>query len=266
MKLERWYQAEADAEFVVESTMHQIDKGDAGKKKRKSLGAMLRKAMLIAALSLYKLRAWKAAEVAFERGLQRYTDSDPFRYGLNQTRDRIKETETGVYDWLAIAQAAYKGDLTHQIGDYVGSIEERDFSGMGKGMVASKDLKAGELLVVTNALHISNAKEAEDKIAAGSERGYHMMRYGYKPAFWSGMQALVYKAYWQPELNKQLRSLYHGAEFPPRPNYPFTDKTNYRGVDPDPINAMAMDCVSAFNMFEIAPGGGSLDRGVVFDL
>jgi hypothetical protein len=262
MKLERWYQAEADAERVTELVLGQMAKEDVGKKKKKTLSVMLRKAMLISGMACYGRRAWKHAADAFERALQRFTDSEPLRQGLQFAKDRIKETETGVYDWSALHQAAKKGDMNSEIGDYVGPIEEKDFPGFGKGIVASRDVKAGEFLTVSRALAIIGRDSLE--LDLRSNRAWLMRIMGYNHPFpWAWQQTLTYKAYWQPELNKQLQALYHGYENPPRPKFPFYDDSDYRGKETDPINAGDMDLVAAFNSFGVgvdkAPVGDESD-------
>jgi hypothetical protein len=258
MKLERWYHAEADAEVVIDSVVNQLGKGDVGKKKKKTLSVLLRKAMLISAVACYGRRAWKPAVDAFERALQRYTDSEPLRQGLQMAKDRIKETETGIYDWPALHRAAMKGDMTSEIGDYVGPIEEKDFPGFGKGIIASRDVKAGEYLVVGRALAIIGRSSLE--LDQESNREMLMQVAGYHhPSIWAFMQTLVYKAYWQPEVNKQLQALYHGCENPPRPKFPFRDDADYRGTETDPINPMDMDMVAAFNTFGVGVETSPLD-------
>jgi hypothetical protein len=250
LKLERWYQAEADAEKTV-AIVQELTTEGIGKKRKKVLGGLMQKAMLLSGMACYGRRDWKAAREAFQKASEKYNGSEPVLAGLRMAEARIKEVETGSYDWFGLYEASARNSHSNEIGDYVGPMEEKEFPGKGKGVVASRDLKAGELIAACKAMGVWGDEMATYNLPA--EQQTFMRLAGSPPAGMANRLSLAYKAYWQPELHRQIKALYSGIEDPDRPRYPFKDETDYRGVAPEPIDMRAIESVGAFNLFGLQP-------------
>lgn len=234
-----------------------LAKGDAGKKRKKTLGTLLHKVMLLSAVACYSRRDWKAALVAFERLCERYSDSAPGKQGIQMAKERLKESQTGEYDWFALYNSAKAGQFDVQIGDFIGPVEERDIPGMGKGLVATRDIRAGEAVMVERALEMF-CVDPDVVLEPNDTTTSCIILSGYHYKFWAFRVSLLYKAYWQPEIHKQLKALYSGTEDEARPPFPYNDETDYRGAAREPIDSRAIDAISSFNLFETSVEEGPM--------
>ena len=77
-----------------------------------------------------------------------------------RSEQRIKESKTGVFDRAKLYDEVYvKRNRRLDIANYKGPIEVADVPGKGKGVVATRDIAKGSLLLVEKAFVISYPDE-----------------------------------------------------------------------------------------------------------
>ena len=77
---------------------------------------------------------------------------------------RINEAKTGTFDWEKLYDEVYeKRQRRLDVADYKGPIEVADVPGKGKGLVATRDITPGTLLLVEKAFVISYPDEHQIK-------------------------------------------------------------------------------------------------------
>jgi hypothetical protein len=75
--------------------------------------------------------------------------SQDAKVGIKKCEQRIKEKETGDYDWVHLREHGLVPGIQLDVVDYKGPIQIAAFGnrGGGRGVIASRDIKIGELLV-----------------------------------------------------------------------------------------------------------------------
>ena len=108
------------------------------------------KATLRRAKAFEGLRQLKSAREAYGRVLELDATSADALASVQRVERMLHESATGEYDWRQIVKAADAG-VKHElaVGDYVGPVQvvELEGRGGGRGVVATRDIKAGELLL-----------------------------------------------------------------------------------------------------------------------
>lgn len=66
---------------------------------------------------------------------------------LDRTRSRLRERKEGIYDWATLFATSQKVDRL-DIADYQGPVEIASIKGKGRGLIATRDIEVGELLLV----------------------------------------------------------------------------------------------------------------------
>ncbi|KLO12661.1 hypothetical protein SCHPADRAFT_915546 [Schizopora paradoxa] len=115
------------------------------------------KALFRGAKAFYALRKYQDAHDLLERLTKEFPQNKDARQELTKVKTRLEEEKWGRYDWFALSAEARKPVPKNDVADYVGSIK-RDGSGV---WVATRDVKAGELLLVSKALDVLFAAEVE---------------------------------------------------------------------------------------------------------
>jgi tetratricopeptide (TPR) repeat protein len=107
-------------------------------------------------LSAYKLRDWNTALGHFEK----VKDSDSVKDELRDCRQRIEEATTGKYDWYHIYdKLARKESTRFDVADFMGPVKVVDMVDKGKGMVTTRDVEPGDILLVSKAFSLSYESE-----------------------------------------------------------------------------------------------------------
>ncbi|GAA6053470.1 hypothetical protein JCM3770_005179 [Rhodotorula araucariae] len=113
------------------------------------------KATLRRARALEGMRQLTLAHEAYNRVLELDELSEEANKGARRVAKMLRESSTGEYDWRELVQWADKQDAQGgpAVGDFVGPVKvvEREGRGGGRGVVATRDLKAGEVLLVEKA-------------------------------------------------------------------------------------------------------------------
>lgn len=83
---------------------------------------------------------------------------------LDRTKSRIQESVTGIFDWPSLFSTKEPLDIA----DYVGSmITHINIEGKGRGLVATRDIEPGELLLVSKPLASSKGTPDATKFLVG---------------------------------------------------------------------------------------------------
>ena len=108
------------------------------------------KATLRRARALEGLRQLKKARAAFEHVVELDSRSAEARAGMRRVEGMLDQSATGEYDWCQLIKDLEKGvaGWAPAVGDYVGPVKAVEIEGRGggRGVVATRDIKAGELL------------------------------------------------------------------------------------------------------------------------
>jgi len=172
-------------------------------------------------VAFYSLHRWSDAMDSFAGMVRAFPTSqevEKAKSGLKSSNARLEEESTGNYDLIAL----YKQGITNpssnmDVADFVGPVEVVVSKGVGggRGLVASRDVQAGTLLLATKAFAITRPKELPkkeslvwydhrcDRVATASE--VHLR------------QAIVYRLFDQPELLSSVVNLHAGPNFSPPP-------------------------------------------------
>ena len=131
---------------------------------------MVAKALFRQASAAYQLRCFNEAESLFNRGLA-VAESDAKAQGLAKefndclarTSERLRERDTGVYDFHAMFSNVIAGgpNLRSDVADFVGPVEIRSSPSGSRGLHVTRDVAAGELLLVSKSVSSTSEKDTE---------------------------------------------------------------------------------------------------------
>jgi tetratricopeptide (TPR) repeat protein len=108
------------------------------------------KAVLRQARALEGLKKYDLALEAYEKVLSVDADSSGGKDGKKRTEKMLRESKTGDYDWSVLEKGKVaKEGHSFDIGDFMGPIKVVELSerGGGRGVVTTRDVDAGELLL-----------------------------------------------------------------------------------------------------------------------
>lgn len=108
------------------------------------------KALHRAAQALYGMGRWDEAERRFAEMAAEYPAEAPScQYWIQKSRDRRSEAKEGRYNWVAAYRAAQTKGCKMDLADFTGPVKVISLPsrGGGRGIVATRDIKFGELLV-----------------------------------------------------------------------------------------------------------------------
>lgn len=108
-----------------------------------------RKALYRAGQASYGQGDYISAQEWYEKCISEDSTFTDARTGIANCKRRIKEQDSGEYDWVALYKASQFRCPRLDVASYRGPIEvvPMDGRGGGRGVVSARDIKAGELLV-----------------------------------------------------------------------------------------------------------------------
>lgn len=117
--------------------------------------------------AMYEMRQFAQAADEFRKNLALNDDNERAREELGRSERRVRESETGDYDIKKLVGDVHAGKLRLDVADYMSkSIRIEEVSGKRNRLVASEDIKRGELLVASKAISIAYEKECHLEKAA----------------------------------------------------------------------------------------------------
>ena len=107
------------------------------------------KASFRAGQAEYGFKHWVEAKKCYADCLALDPSNVECQQALKNTEKRISESSTGGYDWVGILKQAIASARRIDVADYIGPVrvEALPHRGGGRGVVATRDLELGELLV-----------------------------------------------------------------------------------------------------------------------
>jgi len=131
---------------------------------------MIAKALFRQASAAYQLRCFNEADLLFKRGLA-VAGSDAKAQGLTKefneclarTSERLRERDTGIYDFHAMFSDVIAGGPNPRldVADFAGPVEIRSSPSGSRGLHVTRDVAAGEPLFVSKSVSGANKKDAE---------------------------------------------------------------------------------------------------------
>lgn len=110
--------------------------------------------------AMYEMRQFGQAVDEYRKCLALNSDNQRAREELERSERRVRESETGEYDMKKLVEDVRAGKLRLDVADYVSkSIRIEEVSGKRNRLVASADIKRGELLCASKAISIAYEKE-----------------------------------------------------------------------------------------------------------
>ncbi|BGP34114.1 hypothetical protein JCM10296v2_005929 [Rhodotorula toruloides] len=142
-----------DSSFVLK----QLDEGVAGPSQARL------KATLRLARAFEGMRHLTLALEHFAKVIELDAGSKEGAEGKKRIERKMRETNKGEYDWRELEKQA-KTNLRLDVGNFVGTVKlvKMEGRGGGRGVVATRDIEAGELLIVDKAIVVGETNDASD--------------------------------------------------------------------------------------------------------
>lgn len=201
--------------------------------------AAWKKAHFRAATAEYMLSRYIDAEARLDRLLA--DDSDPATLALmTRTRARLKESETGLYEWPSVFDLAITSP-TLDIADFQGPVEIANIPGRGRGLIASRNIEIGELLLVAKPM----ATGRGDPKRVGAVVGANLFTETIDPyPFLDLLASLVQRCEDDPPLATRLFDL--------SPSYDFVTHEPFPPLDSPPrMDVSRLEGIATFNSFHV---------------
>ena len=131
---------------------------------------LVAKALFRQGSAAYQLRCFNEAESLFKRGLtvagsdaKAHGLTKEFNESLTRTSERLRERDTGVYDFHAMFSDIIAGGPNRrpEVADFAGPVEIRSSPSGSRGLHVTRDVAAGELLFVSKSISVASKNDAE---------------------------------------------------------------------------------------------------------
>ncbi|KAI0720343.1 hypothetical protein C8T65DRAFT_602814 [Cerioporus squamosus] len=210
------------------------------------------KAVFRLAKAHYGRAEYAAAREFFIRWKNAHADDDAADAWIERCDARSSEQATGQYDWVTSFRTAKK-KIRLDVAGYTGAMEVRTMThrGGGRGIVATKDLKAGDLLMVTKPfVSVYTSELPKNRVIVTLDLTSNTSRERTDALL---LSRIVEKIYGNPDLHDEVFHLYAGSDYPQPPDtYPPASK----GPTPvEPLNPKAdidiaqLEAVCTYNNF-----------------
>ncbi|GAA5974723.1 hypothetical protein JCM11641_007240 [Rhodosporidiobolus odoratus] len=210
------------------------------------------KATLRRARALEGLRMLEQSKAAFDQVLKIDKTSIEGKNGRSRLVKMLREAQTGEYDWTALRKEV-KSDvkLDAHCGNVFGGIEVAviEKRGGGRGVVAQRAVKAGEVLLVEKAFAVGNPPTPCGRIvtACNPHRGSSE-----KPSDLALADAAVARIVDDPSTLPLILSLHGGSKYPPTHTATF-DSLACRDLKDEPdaanIDIASLEEIATTNCF-----------------
>lgn len=151
--------------------------------------------------------------------LAHHPECEPAKKELARTQRLSREQARGEYDYKAMYEAAKDTPPCLDNATYIGPVEIKDSNGHGRGLFATEDIAAGEILLCEKAFaHCFAANEADKDNSNVSSRTTLLMDTQTNRAYMGAQADLITRIIWtlqkNPSLMPKYNSLYHGDYVP----------------------------------------------------
>ncbi|KAJ8129663.1 hypothetical protein O1611_g3966 [Lasiodiplodia mahajangana] len=175
-------------------------------------GRLAEKGLFREARALYELGRFTESVEKWRMLTQSYPQNTDARKELKRCEERVKEAETGAYDFAAMYKQAKATPPIIDCATYKGPVAVREVHGCGgSGLFTTKPVKAGDLLLCEKAFAYCYA-DKDDPIGRRNMR--ILLQLDTKRVKRGGQAHLltdiVQKLYHSPQASEGFRALYHG--------------------------------------------------------
>lgn len=139
-------------------------------------------------------------------------------------KTRLSEKNNGAFDFATMFRdhltRRAEGDYRLDAADFIGPIQIKSSPGKGRGLFLTRDVQAGELLLVEKAIAASFKKEAPVEIRRGFNFPFLKPRSRYGMLKHSTLIRLQHAIRWSPSFQLQVLSLFAGEDSQAPKNIP----------------------------------------------
>jgi len=194
IKLEKNYLAYQDAELVSQ------------------LELTNEKAFFRMGRAAYLMHQFEKAKINFETCLKLNKDNKEAKLELNKSNQRLLESQTGNYDFQTLLDQYMKKEcFNFDVAEFESpKLSVVDIPNKSKGVIANKDIKKGELLVVSKAISASFKQKDIKSFSIKMDVPRKAISNNDNCENFSN---ILYKMQSDPRVAKQVYSLYAGPEY-----------------------------------------------------
>ncbi|KAH9937991.1 uncharacterized protein B0H18DRAFT_965005 [Fomitopsis serialis] len=203
--------------------------------------ALRNKALLRAARAEYGRRNYAIARQLFQQHRGSSTNNAEDANWIRRCEDRLRESSTGKYDWAKLFEESQRTSRL-DAADYTGPVEVKDVPGHGRGIVATKDIAAGELLV-------RDLRADMWRTALNCKTSSFMTR-----SQCANIAKAAQTIYGNPDVYAQVLHLYAGPDYPLPPVTSPPSRLDLRPVEPlEPtinLDVGRLEAICLYNSFD----------------
>ncbi|KAH9833708.1 uncharacterized protein C8Q71DRAFT_859984 [Rhodofomes roseus] len=224
--------------------------------------AFRNKALLRAARAEYGRRNYASARQLFQQHRVSSSNNAEDATWIRRCEERLRENSIGKYDWARLFEEC-QHDSRLDAADYTGPVEVKTIPGRGRGIVVTRDVSAGELLMVSKALSFVEEKDFRADVwrtALNFKTSRFMTR-----AQSANVAKVAQTVYGNPDIYDQLLHLYAGPDYPLPPATPPPARLDPQRVDPlqptvdiDIDHLEAICLYNTFDQYSLCPTGSEV--------
>ncbi|PVG03766.1 hypothetical protein CPB86DRAFT_748218 [Serendipita vermifera] len=196
---------------------------------------------------------YDAARTCYQKCLELNPELADAAKGIQSCDLREEERTTGVYNWKAILDQTRRKDTKVDVANFIGPVEIADMSnrGGGRGVIATRDITAGELLIVSKSF---------TSASAGPGNFYalnFLTNLIDRQAQYNLFQNAVSKLHMNPHTADQLYNLYGGDQYPPLPRASLAATSKSSTLPENPLHSSVdvdgsrIHAICSYNSFGI---------------
>lgn len=194
-------------EKAVQDALAAIIRGDQLSDEEK---AMNWKSFFRAGRAEYELGDFDSAEHYFSMGLGSSPNNKELLCHLRRTEERVKEQQTGEYDFAAMSKSATKDHTVLDHASFLGNTKVAPAGDRGQGLFATKNLAPGDIIMVEKAFHVifKRANPKDIYIIADIEA-----QCSYQAKHTERIYGMINKLIHNPKQARKYMDLYDGGQF-----------------------------------------------------
>ncbi|RDX57022.1 SET domain-containing protein [Lentinus brumalis] len=211
------------------------------------------KALFRLAKAHYGRAEYAAAQKSFVRWKNTHAGDPAADPWIERCRARERERSSGEYDWPSLYCTARR-NIRLDIAEYTGPVEVRTMSnrGGGRGVVATKELRAGDVLMVTKPfVSVYESDLPKDKMIISLDLISKTMKDRTGAV---SLERIIDKIYGNPDLRDKVFHLYAGPDYmsPPSAYPPVSrDPVSVEPLNPKvDIDIAQLEAICTYNNFE----------------
>ncbi|KAI9094570.1 hypothetical protein DFS34DRAFT_233949 [Phlyctochytrium arcticum] len=205
---------------------------------------LLEKAYMRKCKALYELRRWSDALQCYREMLDKFPRADMAKNGIERVQKRLLEETHGSYDLVKIYNENQRPRPCIDAADFIGPVEVKNIEKKGLGVVVTKDVHAGELLMATKAFIYITPSTSDEQIFSLNFLTNSLDR----TTDVNAVTETVYKLDDRPEAAQSVYSLFAGSA-EPRSLYDLREVVPNTAHDSVTLDVAKIERVLSYNAF-----------------